>query len=250
MTRSPCAVENRICRLSRMSARPLTVSTPSTSLENVGGKLQPVPRNAGSLVEAIGSPADHDGGEADRDGSAMSRAVAEPRRGQSHDHHGRGSFDDAVRRTDADREVTQLGGGQATDQHGWSARPHDRPADMRDRRYSRCNHRALMHVGQSCGGRHGRFPSGQLIFTSAPLMVTIPLAFNSAIAFADTACLALACSVMLTALSVASAVACMARLTPALTVMFAFAVIVMSDALSMAMPLLPSTIEFLLLSLM
>src|SRR5438477_3292085 len=77
----------------------------------------------------------------------------------------------------------------------------------------------------------------------------MPLVFNSAIAFALTACLAFACSVMLRALSEESAVASIERLVPALMLMSVFAVIVIFDALSIAMPPLPSTIELLLLSL-
>src|ERR1700737_417722 len=79
------------------------------------------------------------------------------------------------------------------------------------------------------------------------VVIVPPLVWAGALAV--TACFTLACSVMFAALSVESAVACIARLAPALMVMLPLAVIVMSDLLSMAMPLLPSTTELLLLSL-
>src|ERR1043165_294818 len=187
-------------------------------------------------------------GQAQHDSAAVRARVAEAGRRQAHDQHGRGPLDDGVRRPDAHRHVADPCGRQPADQDGRRARPEDRAADVGNRRQARRDHRALVHVGQSGCGRH-RTPD-QLIFTSVPWIVRMPLVLSSAMAFAFTECWAFACSLMLSAFSEESAVASIERLAPALMLMLVLAVMVIADALSMAMPLLLSVIELLLLSLM
>ena len=85
----------------------------------------------------------------------MGGHVAHARGGFAADHDGHGALDDDVGRADADAHVADGGGGHEADEDGGDAGAGDRAANMGDRRHTRGDHRADVHVGDSGGEGHG-----------------------------------------------------------------------------------------------
>ena len=97
---------------------------------------------------------DEDCRAAEDDYSAVSGVVAYACGRHVAYHYGRRAFDDHVRRTDAGGHVADTCGGQTTNKYRGATRWQYRAANMGH--YTR-NHRACMHISNSCCRRHLRF---------------------------------------------------------------------------------------------
>ena len=99
--------------------------------------------------------------------------VADAGRGKIHDQDRETAECDDIRRSNAQAHIGHPRGRQRPDENGDGARRQNRPADVRNRRYARCDHWAYVHV---CHPRL-RLPIVRpfVLFTTSTPLLTNPL---------------------------------------------------------------------------
>jgi len=67
------------------------------------------------------------------------------------------ALDNTVGRSHTGGHIAHTCSRHKADEYGWAAWRQNRPSNMRNRRYTRCDHRAHMHITYSCCRRHFKF---------------------------------------------------------------------------------------------